>query len=269
MDQYANHLDVALCQRRITHVIFDFDGTLSWLRHGWPDIMLELFCEFLPKNLQNSPQLRGELRHDILGLNGRPSIHQILSFCERARNLGLNTPDTEVLLRCYLDRLASAMAERVHALESGIAKPSDFIIAAANDLLAMLRRRNLTLIILSGTGENDVRREAALLGLSPFFGKHIYGSTPDTSFSKKDVIDRILHEERINGSHLLSFGDGPVEIEFTKAVGGLAIGVASDEHVNGSGRIDLDKREHLLRAGADAIIPDYQDAENLIARIFP
>jgi phosphoglycolate phosphatase len=59
-----------------------------------------------------------------------------------------------------------------------------------------------------------------------------------------------------------------VEIEFTKAVGGHAIGVASDEHVNGSGRIDPDKREHLQRAGADAIIADYQDAETLMAAFF-
>ena len=42
-----------------------------------------------------------------------------------------------------------------------------------------------------------------------------------------------------------------------KAVGGLALGVASDE-VNRDGSINALKREHLLRAGADLIIPDYQ-----------
>jgi phosphoglycolate phosphatase len=250
-------------------VIFDFDGTLSWLRHGWPDIMLELFCEFLPQRLERSVDFQNNLRRDILGLNGKPSIHQVAAFCERAGQLGISTPDRDSLLRSYSERLAVAVSKRIQMLEAAEAKPAAFVIAGAFDLLAALQARKLTLIILSGTIEADVKREADLLGLAPFFGKHIYGSTSGTSFSKKDVIDRILREERINGSHLLSFGDGPVEIEFTKAVGGCAIGVASDEHVNGSGRIDPNKREHLLRAGADAVIPDFHDAENLVARILP
>ena len=24
---------------KATHVVFDFDGTLSWIRHGWPEMM--------------------------------------------------------------------------------------------------------------------------------------------------------------------------------------------------------------------------------------
>jgi hypothetical protein len=125
------------------------------------------------------------------------------------------------------------------------------------------------LVILSGTAEPDVRREADLLGLQPYFGEHIYGSVPGRGFSKKQVIDRIIREEGIGGAHLLSFGDGPVEIQVTKAVGGVAIGVASDEHENGSGLIDPDKREHLTRAGADAIIPDYRNASWILETFFP
>jgi phosphoglycolate phosphatase len=268
MFHYAQRSDPATDHRPITHVIFDFDGTLSWLRHGWPDIMIDLFCEFLPTELQGLINFRNEIRRDVLSLNGKPSIHQVTVFCDRAKQLGINTPDRESLLRSYLERLAATVSERIRMLESAGAKPADFVIAGAFDLLAILKARKLTLIILSGTIEADVKREAALLGLAPFFHPHIYGSTSDTNFSKKDVIDRILREERIDGSCLLSFGDGPVEIEFTKAVGGQAVGVASDENVNGSGRIDPDKREHLLRAGADAIIADYRDAENLMAGFF-
>lgn len=25
---------------QISHVVFDFDGTLSWLRNGWPDVVI-------------------------------------------------------------------------------------------------------------------------------------------------------------------------------------------------------------------------------------
>ncbi len=47
------------------------------------------------------------------------------------------------------------------------------------------------------------------------------------------------------GEQLLAFGDGYVEIENTKEVGGLAVAVASDEANNGSGRMDEWKRDRL------------------------
>ncbi len=33
---------------RVSHVVFDFDGTLSWLRHGWPEMMVEVMRETTP-----------------------------------------------------------------------------------------------------------------------------------------------------------------------------------------------------------------------------
>ena len=59
------------------------------------------------------------------------------------------------------------------------------------------------------------------------------------------------------------FGDGAAEIKATRNLGGLSIGVCSDEAVNGSGVVDQSKRDILLPAGADAIIADYRDPELL------
>jgi hypothetical protein len=123
--------------------------------------------------------------------------------------------------------------------------------------------------LASGTDEVFVKQEAELLNLTSFFGKHIYGALDDyKQFSKKMVIERILRENGIQGAHLLSFGDGYVEIENTKDVGGLAIAVASDEANNGSGRFDAWKHKRLLGVGADVVIPDFRDAEPLLKRIF-
>ena len=87
-------------------------------------------------------------------------------------------------------------------------------------------------------------------------------------FSKKMIIERILCENQIPGEQLLSFGDGYVEIQNTKEVGGLAVAVASDEAHNGSGRMDEWKRQRLLGVGADMVIPDYRDAVPLLDMIF-
>src|ERR1051326_2018669 len=96
-------------------------------------------------------------------------------------------------------------------------------------LLKQLRDRGLTLVILSGTEQEWLQSEAELLRLAPFFGRHIYGSTTDLiASSKQAVISRLLVEEKIVGEHLLSFGDGPVEIEFTKQVAGY-LGVNPSE----------------------------------------
>jgi phosphoglycolate phosphatase len=203
---------------------------------------------------------------EILSLNGKPTIHQINAFAHRLEREAGISADPEQLFNEYERNLRGAIDQRCAMQES--AGKDAFVVHGARQMIEMLRSRNVTPIILSGTVETEVRAEAALLGLSNFFGEHIYGSVRGKAFSKKDVIERIVRKERIEGHHLLSFGDGPVEIEFTKAAGGLAIGVASDEDENGSHWADPFKREQLVRAGADAIIADYACAEQLLFEIY-
>src|ERR1041385_4819748 len=91
---------------QISHVVFDFDGTLSWLRHGWPEIMLQLFREHLSAQPGESEEaFRELLLNDILSLNGKPSIFQMHRFVDRARERGGQRPSPEGLLREYQERL--------------------------------------------------------------------------------------------------------------------------------------------------------------------
>ena len=100
-----------------------------------------------------------------------------------------------------------------------------------------------------------------MLDIAKYFGPRVYGALDNyQNFSKQMVIERILRENRIAGNQLLSFGDGYVEIENTKTVGGLAVAVASDEANNGAGTVDEWKRQRLLQVGADMVIPDFRDA---------
>ncbi len=257
-------------RRQISHVIFDMDGTLSWLRHGWPEMMYQLFRQYFPRRVGETEQSIHELLlSEILSLNGKPTIYQMMRFSEHVTQRGGSCPKPEELLDLYQSQLDLAIEERIHKLDRGEAKPDQYVVFNAREILEKLTQRGLTLIILSGTIEPRVKHEAGLLGLARYFGKHIYGSTPDpTQFSKRQVIDRILRDEEIQGEHLLSFGDGPVEIQETKAVGGLAVAVASDEVQNGSGIMDPHKRKQLLAAGADVAVADYRDANALIELFF-
>jgi phosphoglycolate phosphatase len=80
------------------------------------------------------------------------------------------------------------------------------------------------------------------------------------------VIDRILNENNLSGSQLVTLGDGYVEIEDTKAVGGIAVGLATDEAERQG--VDEWKRRRLIAAGADLIVPDFSRHQVLVAHLF-
>jgi phosphoglycolate phosphatase-like HAD superfamily hydrolase len=252
-----------------SHVLFDFDGTLSLLRQGWPEVMLPMFLEMLPRKAgESEPALRQMLDDDIMSLNGKQTIYQMIKFAERVRERGGIPQDPLWYKREYLARLDARIADRIEGLRQGRAKTDDWLVHGARALLEMLCARGFTLYLASGTDEEYVKQEAALLDVARYFGPHIYGAKDDyRNFSKKMVIEKLLKDNRIPGERLLSFGDGYVEIENTKEAGGLAVAVASDEANNGSGRMDEWKRKRLLGVGADVVVPDYRDAATLLARI--
>ena len=56
-------------------------------------------------------------------------------------------------------------------------------------------------------------RRLGCWALDQYFGPRIYGASDDyQSFSKAQVIERILRENEVDGAALLGFGDGYVEI---------------------------------------------------------
>lgn len=254
----------------ITHVLFDFDGTLSIIRQGWPEIMVPMFTEVLPALPGETEQDRRSLAYDdIMRLNGKQTIYQMMQLADRIRERGGEPQEPLWYKHEYLRRLNLKIAERVEGLSSGRIQQDDLTVFGSRSLLDNLKARGLSLYLASGTDEPFVKQEAELLGLTKYFGQHIYGAQDDyKNFSKKMVIDRILSENAIDGAKLLSFGDGYVEIQNTKVVGGLAIAVASDEANNGSGQMDEWKRDRLSGVGADAVIPDYRDSKALLELIF-
>jgi phosphoglycolate phosphatase-like HAD superfamily hydrolase len=253
----------------VSHVLFDFDGTVSLVREGWVDVMVPMFMEMLPRLSGETDEAARQLvTDDIMQFNGKQTIYQMIQFAERIKERGGQPQEPLWYKYEYLRRLDERIRLRVEALRSGAARPDDFLVHGTRALLEKLRQRGLALYLASGTDEPFVKAESALLDLTRYFGRHIYGAQDDyKTFSKKMVIERILRENKIPGARLLSFGDGYVEIENTKEVGGLAVAVASDEAHNGSGRMDEWKRQRLIGVGADVVIPDFRDADALLELI--
>ena len=254
----------------VSHVLFDFDGTLSLIREGWVDVMMAMFLEMLPPRAgETEAAARRMLHDDIMRQNGKQTIYQMIQFAERIQERGEKAREPLWYKNEYLRRLDQRIADRLESLRGGAVKPDSFLVAGARDVLENLRRRNVPLYLASGTDEPYVRREAQWLQIAGYFGQHIYGALDDyKKFSKKMLIERILRENNIPGEQLLAFGDGYVEIQNTKEAGGLAVAVASDEANNGSGKMDEWKRKRLLGVGADIVIPDFRDSGALLEIIF-
>ncbi len=246
--------------------VFDFDGTLSWLRHGWPGMMLEVFRPHVPRlEGESEASLEALLLDEIIARNGQPSIRQCERLAEITRQRGGSSLDAEEMRLEFQRKLDAAIERRSARIRGGTAQREDYLIPGATSFLERVVGAGLTPVILSSTLQDRLATEAALLGIGAIFGAHLYGGTGDPrTFSKRAVFERLLREEDIGGQRLLAFGDGPTEIRDAAELGGIAIAVCSDEEQNGSGLLDERKRRQLLEAGAQLAIPDFRGAATLL-----
>jgi phosphoglycolate phosphatase-like HAD superfamily hydrolase len=254
---------------RIRFALFDFDGTISLIREGWQGVMIPMMVEVLldTPHHESEAELTQVVTDFVTRLTGKQTIYQMLQLAEEVKERGGTPLDPLDYKYEYLRRLWTRIGDRVADLKAGRKSPDDFIVPGALELLAALRDRDVTCYLASGTDHPYVLDEAGVLGLPAYFGDHIYGALDDyQSFSKRMVIERILRENRLAGPELVAFGDGFVEIEDTKSVGGIAVGVASNETSRQG--IDAWKRGRLIQAGADLIIPDFREHDALVNYLF-
>jgi phosphoglycolate phosphatase-like HAD superfamily hydrolase len=254
---------------RFRVVVFDFDGTLSLIREGWQNVMTPLVVEELRRagKGESDESLAATTEAIVVGLNGKPTVVQMARLAEEVAQRG-GTPKTALeYAGIYQDRLLAMIRGRYDDLMSGRVAPDAWAVPGAHKLLELLRAHGLTLIVASGTEITHVRREAGLLGLTPYFEKAVYAPVgDDPHFSKRAVIERLLEEYGLRGEGLLGFGDGVVETAEVRRVGGVAVGVASHEPPRRG--VNALKREQLIRAGADVIIPDFEAHEQLLDWLF-
>jgi beta-phosphoglucomutase-like phosphatase (HAD superfamily) len=253
------------------HVLFDFDGTVSLIRQGWQDVMVPMMVEEIRSSIntdEKEEDLTRNVRDYVDYLTGKQTIYQMIHLADEIRKRGGTPEDPLVYKHRYLKRLMKRIADRREGLRSGRIEPEEMLVPYTIEILEELEERGVQLYLASGTDEKYVLEEARLLQVDRFFGSHIYGAQDVyLTFSKKLVIERILKINRVDGARLLGFGDGYVEIENIKSVGGLAVAVASDESKR-SGTPDEWKRRRLIGIGADVVIPDYRNHHVLLRYIW-
>lgn len=255
----------------IREVVFDWDGTLSFIRAGWAEVMQKQWLEELPPLPGESMEERRRWIHsEIWGLNGRPSIHQAARLSEWIVERGGTARTARDYEEDYQQRLGLMIDSRREAARTGKPHPDAWVVPGARAFLDALSKTGVGLHVLSGTQRRFVVEEAGILNLNSFFGDRIHGpaSFDDRAFSKRTALEEILRRTECPAEGLLAFGDGHVEIQETKALGGTAVAIATDEGRFGSGQMDEAKRSRLMGLGADLCLPDFRDFEALISHWF-
>jgi rfaE bifunctional protein kinase chain/domain len=258
---------------KIHHVIFDHDGTISTLRQGWEQIMEPVMVKaILGPHYMDAPEelyqrILRRVRDYIDQSTGLETIVQMQSLQNMIRQFGIVSPeqilDPAGYKKIYNDALMALVHRRTEKLQRHELDASDYAIKGAPEFLKALHNQGIKLYLASGTDHADVVREAQSLGYADLFEGRIYGwGGQGNGSAKKMVIEQILRDNRLSGSELACIGDGPVEIRLCKKVGGLAIGIASDE----VRRYDLNptKRTRLIKAGADILISDFSQFSEVL-----
>lgn len=252
----------------IRYALFDFDGTISLIREGWQNIMIPYFMEVLAETGtdETEEQLRTCVTDFVDTLTGKQTIFQCIRLDEEVVKRGGEHRDPLIYKHEYLRRLEIRIKNRKAALLAGEADPEDYLVPGVRKFIALLQENGIRCYLASGTDEKDVVYEAKLLGLEGVFEGGIHGAHDHMiTCSKELVIRDMLEREGIQPNQLVSFGDGYVEVELVADLGGLAIGAATNEETR-EGVNDW-KRNRLITAGAHAIIPDFREAEAIIAAI--
>jgi rfaE bifunctional protein kinase chain/domain len=254
-------------QSRFTHAIFDHDGTISTLRQGWEEIMEPMMLRAILGRSEREVDesfynhVLASVRDYIDKTTGIQTLAQMKGLVNMVRQFKC-VPEEEILdefgyKELYNEELLRMVRKRIRKLEEGELSVEDFTIKNVMDFLRALHEKGMMLYLASGTDQEDVEREAEVLGCRAFFADRIYGAVGSvTKEAKRIVLERILSDiGQRQPERIITFGDGPVEIRETHKNGGYTVGVASNE-IRRYG-LNPSKRKRLIEAGADLIIPDY------------
>lgn len=261
------HPDVNAKHARV--VLFDFDGTVSLIRSGWMNVMIPMMVELLSEvaGEESEAGIRKVVEEFVWRLTGKQTIYQMIELAEQIRKRGGTPKEALEYKHMYLDRLWTGIRDRIKALKDG-ASPDDYMVPGTRALLEGLKARGLKMYLASGTDESYMKEEARLLDVIKYFDGGVYGALDDyKSFSKAILIQRIIGKAECAGEEFLGFGDGYVEIENIKQVGGVAVGAATDEPE--CLKVDEWKRNRLAGVGADIIVPNYLETGRLLSVLFP
>jgi beta-phosphoglucomutase-like phosphatase (HAD superfamily) len=273
--------------RSLSVGLFDFDGTLSDERVGWPNLIVAnnvaYLIAFTSPHLEHR-QAEGLVLADIEATIGIPTYLQMKRLRTIIEKHGYQGPelDPRMFKDSYNDTLVGMVSSRRAQLATGEMTMDDLRIDGAMELLQRVSARlSKGIYLASGSDLDAVTESVEHLGYSEFFPKEriaAAGSLGPEDDAKEAVIQGLLSnsgiqgDSGIRGEELVTFGDGFPEMLYTHRAGGVCVGIVSRDqsHYEHLGHFtEEQKKQRLLNAGAHLIVhKPYQNVPELLDAIF-
>jgi beta-phosphoglucomutase-like phosphatase (HAD superfamily) len=267
--------------------LFDFDGTISDERVGWPNLIVANNVAYLIA--LSSPHLDHRQAEelvlaDIEATIGIPTYLQMKRLQTIVEKHGYQGPelDPQMFKDSYNDALVGMVSSRRAQLATGEMTMEDLRIDGAMELLqAISTRLSRGIYLASGSDLDAVTESVEHLGYSEFFPRAriaAAGSLGPEDDAKEAVIQGLLgnsgiqDDSGIQGEELVTFGDGFPEMLYTHRAGGVGVGIVSRDmsHYEHLGHFTVEqKKQRLLDAGAHLIVHNpYRNVPELLDAIF-
>src|SRR5215471_16222896 len=119
---------------RFRSVLFDFDGTLSLIREGWPQVMIPMMVSVLRETCtaETEAELTAAVEEFVMRLNGRQTIYQMMQLAEEVRLRGGRPKEPLEYKHRYHDLLMRRVQGRLEALRSGQAAPEEWTVPGSH-----------------------------------------------------------------------------------------------------------------------------------------
>src|SRR5260370_22468759 len=100
---------------RFHSVLFDFDGTLSLIREGWPQVMIPMMVQVLQETgtAETEAELFAAVEDFVMRLNGRQTIYQMIQLAEEVRRRGGQPLEPLVYKHRYHDLFMQRIRRRL------------------------------------------------------------------------------------------------------------------------------------------------------------
>src|SRR3954470_3047364 len=88
---------------RFRGVLFDFDGTLSLIREGWPQVMIPMMVEELRRTgtAETDTALTAKVEEFVMRVTGRQTIYQMIQLADEVKSRGGRPPEPIEYKRRY------------------------------------------------------------------------------------------------------------------------------------------------------------------------
>ena len=132
-------LNDAMPRGRFRSVLFDFDGTLSLIREGWPQVMIPMMVDVLRQTgtRETETELTAAVEDFVMRLNGRQTIYQMIQLAEEVRKRGGVALEPLAYKRRYHALLMERIRGRLDALATAAATAADWIVPGSHARVAV------------------------------------------------------------------------------------------------------------------------------------